>query len=198
MKKRMVKFIFSFVGLSLIMMPGFSSWAEENAGFLQKGTRELGLEIGYGWSESSNRFVESIPISFHWGCILTNPIGPYFLKGNLEMLGEGSFSYLFHKQRKYGVGVSGLIRYNFLAGKRLVPYIQGGLGIWHTNFKMHGFPNDFNFSPQGGVGVQYFIKRNMAIQGEYRFRHFSNAGFYEHNSGLNMNNFWIGCAYFFR
>jgi opacity protein-like surface antigen len=182
--------------ISFLVIPNLSL-AEENMHFLQKGTQEIGLGSGYGWSIDSNQYVASVPLNFHWGCIFTDPKGPSFLKGNWEVIAEGSFSYLFHGQRKYGIGIAGLIRYNFLAGKRLAPYIQGGVGIWHTNLEMHNFPNDFNFSPQGGVGIQYFITRNTAIQGEYRYQHFSNANLYKDNAGLDMNNFWIGYAYYF-
>jgi opacity protein-like surface antigen len=175
-----------------LMIPNSSS-AEEGLNLLTKGTQELGFGSGYGWSFNSNRYVESVPLNFYWGCILTDPKGSSFLKGNWEMLIEGNASTLFHGQKKYGIGIAGLIRYNFLTGKRLMPYIQGGVGVWHTNLKMHDFPNDFNFCSQGGVGIQYFLKKSIAIRGEYRFQHFSNADLYDKNAGWNMNNFWVGC-----
>jgi len=196
----MIERVINYVGILLIflflMIPNFSS-AEEDLNLLSKGTQELGFGSGFGWSFDSNRNVNKVPFSFYWGCIFTDPKSFFFLKGNWEFLWEGSVSYLFHNQKKYSLGLSGLIRYNLLTGKRLIPYIQGGVGVWHTNLKMHDFPNDFNFCSQGGVGIQYFLKKDIAIRGEYRFQHFSNAGLYDKNAGLNMNNFWFGCSFFF-
>ncbi len=173
------------------------SFSEDNLNYLEKGTREIGISTGYGFSKGAERYVESVPLNLHWGCVFTDPKGKSIFRGNWEFLVEGSLNYLFHGQRKYGIGATGLIRYNFLAGKRLVPYLQAGVGILHTNLEMHNFPNDFNFSPQAGLGIQYFISKNTAIRGEYRLQHISNAGLYQNNTGLNMNNFWIGYAYFF-
>jgi len=196
MKTKIIRTVFIYSVISFLLVPKVS-FAEEKMNPLKKGTQELGIGIGYGSSIDSERYVESVPLNIHWGCIFTDPKGSSFFKGNWEVLVEGSISYLFHNQNKYGIGVAGLIRYNFFAGKKLVPYIQAGVGVWHTNLDMHNFPNDFTLSPQGGVGIQYFIKKNMAIRGEYRFQHFSNAGLYKNNTGLHMNNFWVGYAHFF-
>ncbi|MCD6353388.1 MAG: acyloxyacyl hydrolase [Proteobacteria bacterium] len=193
-KKDTVAFVLLFIGF--LAFPQISL-SEDNVNYLEKGTREIGISTGYGFSRDAERYVESVPLNLHWGCVFTDPKGKSFYRGNWEYLVEGSLSYLFHGQRKYSIGATGLIRYNFLAGKRLVPYVQAGAGILHTNLEMHNFPNDFNFSSQAGLGIQYFISKNTAIRGEYRLQHISNAGLYENNTGLNMNNFWIGYAYFF-
>jgi hypothetical protein len=196
MKGRIGEIAFIFLTISFLMTPCFLG-AEEGIPLREKGTQEIGFGSGYGWSIESNRHVESVPLNLRWGCVLTEPKGSSFLKGNWELLLEGSVSYLFHNQRKYGLGANGLIRYNFLSGKRLVPFLQAGFGVWHSNLDMHNFPNDFNFCSQGGGGLQYFIKKDMAIQWEYRLQHFSNASLKDNNAGLNLSNFWIGCAYFF-
>lgn len=182
--------------MSVLIVP-MPALADETMNLLEKGSREIGLGTGYGWSIESNRHIESVPLNLRWGCVLTDPKGSSFFKGNWELLVESSVSYLFHNQGKYGIGVAGLIRYNFLAGKCIVPFVQAGVGVWHTNLKMHGFPNDFNFCSQGGAGIQYFINRKMAILGEYRIQHLSNASLYENNAGLNLSNFWIGYAYYY-
>lgn len=196
MKGRTGERAFVLLIISFLMTPCFLG-AEEGISLREKGTQEIGFGSGYGRSFESNRHVDSVPLNLRWGCVLTESKGHSFLKGNWELLLEGSVSYLFHDQKKYGLGVNGLIRYNFLSGKRLVPFLQAGFGVWHSNLDMHNFPNDFNFCPQGGGGIQYFIKKDMAIQWEYRLQHYSNAGLNDKNAGLNLNNFWIGGAYFF-
>ncbi|MBN2468825.1 MAG: acyloxyacyl hydrolase, partial [Deltaproteobacteria bacterium] len=161
--------------VGVLFLP-WMSLAEDAGTPLAKGTKEIGFSTGYGFSDGAERYVESLPITVHWGYVFTEPKGSSFFRGNLEFLAEGRFSYLLHDRHQYGVEVAGLIRYNFLAGGCLVPYLQGGVGVLHSNLDMHNFPNDFNFSPQLGVGIQYFINRSMAIRGEYRSIHYSNAG----------------------
>jgi len=197
MKKASVgTIVFILLTIVVLAIPRLSV-AGEGTPLVEKGTREISFGSGYGWSFQSNRHVESVPFNLRWGCVFTDPKGSSFWQGNWELLLEGTVNYLFHDQRKYGIGANGLIRYNFLSGKRVIPFLQAGFGVWHSNLKMHGFPNDFNFCSQGGGGLQYFVKKNVAIQGEYRLQHYSNAGLKAHNSGLNLANFWMGCAYFF-
>jgi hypothetical protein len=188
-----------FFSLALIVglaVPVFAL-AEEAVYSLEKGMKGIEVGTGYGWSIGSGRHVQSIPLNLRWGCIFTDPMGPSYFRGNWEWLVEGSASYLFHDQNKYGLGINGLIRYNLITKSRLAPFIQGGMGVWYTNWIMDRFPNDFNFGSQGGGGLQYFLNKRTSIMGEYRFQHFSNAGFYSHNKGLNLNNCWFGCAFYY-
>ena len=182
--------------IALVLIPSFS-WSGDDAYLLKKGTKEIGISSGFGASFSSNRVVNMIPLNLRYGAILTDPMGPSFLKGNVELLGEGTYDYVFHHQRKYGIGLSGLLRYNFIAGDCFKPFVQIGIGVYHSNLKMKDFPNDFNFLSQFGVGFNWFITPQVALQADGRVQHYSNAGFYEHNAGLNMQKFDLGIAYFF-
>lgn len=184
------------LAIGLLLFP-HALLAKEEGDLLAKGTQEIGISSGYGWSTGSERHVNAVPLNVRWGCVFTDPQGSSFYRGSWEMLVEGSGSYLYHDQRGYGIGVNGLLRYNLLAGKRFIPFLQGGVGVWHSNLDMHNFPSDFNFCSQGGAGASYFLTTKAALQAEYRFQHYSNASFYKNNGGLNLNNFWIGCAYFF-
>ena len=196
MKGRIVRLVGFVTVVCLVLIPSFSK-ADDDGYLLKKGTKEFGIGSGFVASFSSNRTVNMIPLDIRYGVVLTDPIGPSFLKGNLELLGEATGDYVFHNQRKMGVGLSGLIRYNFLAADCFKPFIQAGIGVYHTTLKMEGFPNDFNFLSQGGVGFNLFVTSNVAIQLDYLVQHLSNAGFYEDNSGLNMQKAGLGIAYFF-
>lgn len=180
-----------------LLMVSHALLAEETTDALAKGTQELGISSGYGWSTKADRHVHAVPLNVRWGCVFTDPQGSSFYRGVWEGLVEGSVSYLFHGQRCYGIGINGLLRYNLLAGKKFVPFVQAGVGVWHSNLDMHNFPSDFNFCSQGGAGFSYFLTGKTAVQAEYRFQHYSNASLYKNNGGLNMNNGYIGCAFFF-
>ena len=195
MKKMMARWVGILVVVGLVVIPGFS-WAEDDAGVLNKGTREFGIGSGYANSFSSNSNIEMIPLDIHYGVVLTNPMGPSLLNGNLEILGEVTYDYV-DDHGDFGVGLSGLIRYNFLWSDCFKPFLEAGIGVYHTDINMEGFPNDFNFLSQGGVGFNLFMSPNVALQADFRIQHLSNASFYEHNSGLNMYRGGLGIAYFF-
>jgi hypothetical protein len=55
-----------------------------------------------------------------------------------------------------------------------------------------------NFTPQGGVGVHYFIFDRASLTAEWRFHHLSNAGIHERNVGINSSLVLFGVTYFLR
>ncbi|MCX8011828.1 MAG: acyloxyacyl hydrolase [Desulfobacterota bacterium] len=193
--KRIVR---QWVGIVLVLvLTPFFSWAEDGAYLLKKGTKEIGIGSGFAASFESNRVVNMIPLDLCYGIVVTDPLGASFLKGNVEMLGEATGDYVFHNQRKYGVGISGLVRYNLLWSDCFKPFIEAGIGVYHTNLEMEDFPNDFNFLSQGGIGFNWFVLPAIAIQLDYRIQHLSNAGIYDDNTGLNLQKGGLGIAYFF-
>lgn len=196
MKGRIKRWIGMLVVFCLILMPNFSR-AEDDAGVLNKGTKEFGIGSGYATSFNSNSNIDMIPLDIRYGVVLTDPVGPSILKGNVEILGEATYDYVLDQDR-YGVGLSALVRYNFLWSECFKPFFEIGIGVYHTNLSMEDFPNDFNFLSQGGVGFNLFVSRSVALQADFRVQHMSNAGFYEHNDGLNMYRGGLGVAYFFR
>lgn len=191
-----IHWVMVLLAIGLLVIPHVLL-AEEVGDPLTKGTQEIGISSGYGWSIGAERCINAVPLNVRWGCMFTDPQGCSFFRGIWEVLVEGSGSYLYNGPRAYGIGINGLLRYNFLAGKRFIPFFQGGVGVWHSNLDMHNFPSDFNFCSQVGPGVSFFLTTKAALQAEYRLQHYSNASLYKNNSGLNMSNFWVGCAYFF-
>ena len=195
MKERIERWVGILFVVCLVFIPSFS-WADDDAYLLKKGTKEFGIGSGYAKSFNSNRNIDMVPLDIRYGIVLTDPIGPSILKGNFEILGEATYDYVLDQDR-YGVGLSALIRYNFLTSDFFKPFFQVGIGAYHTNLSMEDFPNDFNFLSQAGVGFNLFVSSDVALQVDYRVQHLSNAGLYEHNDGLNMYKGGLGIAYFF-
>ncbi len=164
----------------------------------QKGSKRIGINLGYGYSFSSNRdlrFVNAYPCV---GYVLTNPLGNGWYRGTGEVIAEGAFSYVYKKQKTYIAGVNLMGRYNFLAhSDSWRPFIQAGVGFIGTNLKVRGLGSDFNFKPNVGGGIQYFWNRCNAIHLEWRYEHISNGGIDDPNVGLNLSNFLIGFSRLF-
>jgi hypothetical protein len=55
----------------------------------------------------------------------------------------------------------------------------------------------FEFNLQGGFGVQYYLRDNLALSCEGRYIHISNAGLSDDNYGLNALMGMMGVTFFF-
>jgi len=98
-----------------------------------------------------------------------------------------------------GVSVTPIIwRWNFLTGsRRFQPWAQAAGGLIYTTHKFpgvqlvpHGTPGGssvFNFSPQGGGGVHYFISPKRSIDLGINAVHISSASLGDRNPGVNCS-----------
>jgi lipid A 3-O-deacylase len=103
-----------------------------------------------------------------------------------------------------GVSLTPLIlRWNLDHGRRFRPWIQGAGGLIWTNHKFppigpYPVPNHlgtsvFNFTPQFGLGVHYFVKPKQSISLSANAVHISNASMGDANPGVNASvQFSIG------
>jgi len=139
----------------------------------------------------------------------TPPQGPQLITftyqgttySELELYGGGTFT---------GVSITPIIlRWDFKPHHRIAPWFQGAGGLIYTT---HKFPPDvlvrhgtsggtsvFNFSPQGGFGLQYFISPQRSIMFSANAVHISNASLGDHNPGVNASlQFQIGYTFWSR
>lgn len=91
-----------------------------------------------------------------------------------------------------------IFRWDFLTGsKKWQPWFQGAGGLIYTT---HKFPPDqlvpkgtpggtsvWNFSPQGGIGVRYFIRPRRSIDLGVNAVHISSASLGDKNPGVNAS-----------
>ncbi len=97
-----------------------------------------------------------------------------------------------------------ILRWNFLTqSQRFQPWFQGAGGLIYTT---HKFPPNFmstptvngvpgidggtsvwNFAPQGGLGVHYFIRAKRSIDLEVNGVHISSASLGDRNPGVNAS-----------
>ena len=77
---------------------------------------------------------------------------------------------------------------------RWVPFFDAGAGVLHTPLAQHAPElNGFTqFTPQGGLGLEYFIRPQRALVIEWRTVHMSNAGMVPPNQGFNSTMLTVG------
>ncbi|HZB89317.1 MAG TPA: acyloxyacyl hydrolase [Terracidiphilus sp.] len=95
-----------------------------------------------------------------------------------------------------GVSITPVIfRWNFLTrSRRIQPWFQAAGGLIYTT---HKFPPNiqnppegtsvFNFSPQGGGGIHYFLRQGRSIDVGVNGVHISSASLGDHNPGVNAS-----------
>jgi lipid A 3-O-deacylase len=98
-----------------------------------------------------------------------------------------------------GVSITPVIfRWNFLTrSSRIQPWFQGAGGLIYTTHKyppdvqvVHGTPGGtsvWNFTPQGGIGVHYFLRSKRSIDLAVNAVHISSASLGDRNPGVNAS-----------
>jgi lipid A 3-O-deacylase len=132
---------------------------------------------------------------------------PKYLRANCYQQPGGplSCSNLFPTGGTYtGISITpAILRWNLVSGHRFVPWIQGAGGLIWTNHKFppigpyplpgHLGTSVFNYTPQFGIGVHYFVKPRQSISLSANAVHISNASMGDSNPGVNASvQFSIG------
>ena len=103
-----------------------------------------------------------------------------------------------------GVSVTPIIlRWNLTHGERWMPWLQGAGGLVWTNHKypaigntdptdlasngLHGDTSVWNFTPQFGIGVHYFVRPSRSIDVGANAVHVSSASLGDKNPGVNAS-----------
>jgi len=71
------------------------------------------------------------------------------------------------------------------------PYIKAAAGVLYMSQHTIEQSTQFNFYEYGGAGAHWYFNKNWGLTVEYRFRHLSNSGIKQPNSGIN-NQFALG------
>lgn len=102
-----------------------------------------------------------------------------------------------------GISITPIIlRWNLRGSRRVTPWIQGAGGVLWTNHKYPAYgstilnlnndgPNSaasvWNFTPQGGVGLHYFVGPRRSIDFGVNAVHISSASLGDRNPGVNAS-----------
>lgn len=122
-----------------------------------------------------------------------NPAANFLYPNGSSFTGpEGGGTYV-------GVSITPVIfRWNFFSrNKHLQPWFQGAGGLIYTTHKYppdllvpHGTPGGtsvFNFTPQGGGGIRWFLRQGRSIDLGVNGVHISSASLGDRNPGVNAS-----------
>ncbi len=157
-----------------------------------------GVMAGYGirlWDHGNN--LEIAKGVVHVAFPLTGPIGRSWYRGVLDYKVEIQGGVFTNFDNRAFVGVCPIgLRYNFTAAGKLVPYVEVVLGGAYIDVPRYVQGSRFNFTENTGVGAQYFIRPDIALNAQLRFMHLSNAGIREPNVGINEGYLLVGISFY--
>lgn len=111
---------------------------------------------------------------------------------------EGNLSYYWIKQDKnlYLLGLHSNFLFKPCQKQKWKWFLLGGMGWGYINSsKGLKYIGDSHWAGilQGGVGVQYHLKRETYFRGEYRLQHISDP--FNRDEGINTHSFLLGLSF---
>lgn len=97
--------------------------------------------------------------------------------------------------RKRGLLAVNMLALRYLGGYALAdwtPYVEAGIGLIYTDFRVAGQGLNLNFNPQAGVGFEHALSDGRALTTALRLHHLSNGNTYKENRGINSALLMIG------
>jgi len=177
-----------------------AAWGEN----LSTSTEEWALLGGYGithrgFGETQTQ-VQTVDSIIRYGYFLSDEIGHgRWFQGRHELLMELPLHLTVDPRTRIMTGfyLLGSWKFTGLANNNLYPYAFAGGGPLFNDLGLATQGTRLNYSYQGGTGIQYMIRPGIAVLGEYRYHHVSNANTAEPNEPLNSSKILLGVVKFF-
>lgn len=185
--------------LALVIFTIMAGWSPAAAAetSVANATHEFSFLTGYGITHrdfgATRTQVQTWDAIARYGYFLSDEIG----KGNWyqvrhEILVELPFHLAVDHGGRSMVGGYLLGSWKFTSMKDFAPYVFAGGGILFVDLGLPTMGSKMDFSYQGGTGLQYFVRPDLAMMAEYRYHHISNAGTDSTNEPLNSSKFLFG------
>jgi len=167
------------------------------ATYFEYGFKDFGVFSGYHWGtlkekEDYRIVVTMLHLGFDLRPLVKNKSNILF-----EFILEPFINTVISPTYNAEIGNNFLFKFGFPLTARLYPYIEGGCGMVYLTQHTREQSTQFNFTDQGGVGITYFLKKNLTCNLGYRFRHISNASVKRPNSGINSNSVILGISFLY-
>ncbi len=172
----------------------------------KKGFCELQVAGGFFFSQNFHDVarpqMNDLDAMTRLGWVITDPILPGILRGNFEVMAE-FFGGGFVKGPADALGGASLfLQYNVVQpNAKFVPYWHVGLGGAYSDGYQSQPQRELGspmlFDVQAGFGSRFLINEKWGIFLEANWRHLSNGGLSERNTGLNSAGSWLGVSWFF-
>jgi lipid A 3-O-deacylase len=188
--------------LAIILLAVFTTAvsAEENK-TVQNADYELAFLTGYGithrgFGDTSTQ-VQTWDAIARLGWFLSDEIGKgSWYQGRHELLVELPYHLALDHSGRSMTGGYLLGSWKFTKAAPVLPYIFAGGGILFVDTGLPTMGTRLDFSYQAGTGVQYLIRKDIALMAEYRYHHISNAGTATPNEPLNSSKILLGVTFF--
>ncbi len=187
-------------GLLIILSP-VASQAEETTS-VSTASREYTLLAGYGISipglGDTQTQVQTIDAIGRFGYFLSDEMGKGWYQGRHELLVELPLHLAVDPQTRVMTGgyLLGSWKFTGLKERLLYPYLFAGGGVLYVDLGLPTMGSRLDFSYQGGAGIQYLVRNNLALTAECRYHHISNAGTASPNEPLNSIKILFGISLF--
>ncbi len=159
---------------------------------------ESGIVTGFGTGSITEGDYQPILLIWHLGIDLKKCFPELEKhKGKLSFYLEPQVNPVVNPKTDFECGIGLGLKYMYPVTDKLSPYIMGGVGPHYISVVTNDQANGFIFADTIGAGFYYFITENSAINLGYRFRHMSNAGLADPNSGIDTHSGTIGYSIFF-
>jgi lipid A 3-O-deacylase len=169
----------------------FESAMAEDAGKDSTGQYGLAATIGKAYDPNGDiRFYLLSGVGlFDYEKIWHN-LAPESLRFKVEFsVGEASW------EKKYimtSANMFALYYLDYLATDSFRPYIEGGIGVIYTGFRVKNQGLKINFNPQMGIGAEFKTRSRDTYFTSLRFHHLSNGRLYHPNRGVNSILLMVG------
>jgi len=161
---------------------------------------EAGVGVGmatFGSNQAHDLALTSLSYGHMWGPVLGKD---HWYRGNFEWRVEVFGGMQYHPNVNtdgWLIGLTPHLRYNFATGTRWIPFLDAGAGVTATGIAHPDLGGTFEFNLQPAIGMQWFVRDNLALTGEVKYMHLSCAGIDKPNLGVNEVIGMIGLTWFF-
>lgn len=152
----------------------------------------ISLNSGYTYDPSDNTFFIQTSVFKLYDY---DRIWKHKAPDNLRFKVEGSLgSALFEDDTRCiaNAGILALLYLDKFKTDHIKPYLEAGIGIIYTDYRVQGQDYRLNFNPQAGFGVEFNRKGKQNRFVSFRLHHISNGGLGSINRGQNSIVFTFG------
>lgn len=191
--------------VSILSLYSAAPASAQNAYALAKGTNEFGFWVG-GSPDTSKIFGnvkdrQLLLVAFRYGRVLA-AWQSINLEYTLDLFPAAVVFEPGHVRRGsstiYGAGLSPLgFKLNFGQDSWIKPFIAASVGFLYFEDDVP-VPRSsrFNFTPEIGLGIQFFLAPKRALTLGYKLHHISNANTGRSNPGMDSHVFYAGFSFF--
>ena len=188
--------------MGLFVMFGTTVAQAEEMTSVSTASREYTLLAGYGTTipgfGATRTHVQTVDAIGRFGYFLSDEVGKGWYRGRHELLMELPLHLAVDPRTRVMTGgyLLGSWKFTGLKERLLYPYVFAGGGVLYVDLGLPTMGSRLDFCYEGGTGIQYLIRNDLAVTAECRYHHISNAGTASPNEPLNSIKILFGISLF--